>query len=235
MSNPTVSGTLRSASPVSILLLLVSLAVSGSCRNEAADSPADPAAPGVTVTVPAQIEAGADPDAAAPIDAPERAETGTEPDVAAPLVAVDEMQAVGGTDVAESLAKPDDAAPLAEPDEPEPPADVMAAASSSANPLAGCTLCHVDIEDEYIGSTHYEEAVACTKCHGPSEGHVADENNEIKPDELFAREDADRLCGACHDCPRPKPDKPSPEPKVCTDCHGPHDIAFLAEKGPTDE
>ncbi len=101
------------------------------------------------------------------------------------------------------------------------------------NPLAGCTLCHVDIEDQFLGSIHFEEKVGCRTCHGPSEGHVADENNEVKPDEMFARRDVDRLCGRCHECPRPVPAKPEltadGQAKVCTDCHGPHDVA-LADK-----
>jgi hypothetical protein len=96
----------------------------------------------------------------------------------------------------------------------------------SKNPLAGCTLCHVDVEDEYVKSRHFKEKVACTECHGLSKGHVADENNEVKPDEMFARKDVDRLCSECHDCSREAPSpKQAPPPKkqlVCTDCHGAH-------------
>jgi hypothetical protein len=98
------------------------------------------------------------------------------------------------------------------------------------NPLAGCSLCHVDVEDKFVGSKHFEEKVGCQTCHGPSEGHVADENNDVKPDELFVRKDVDELCGICHDCGRPKPPAPEltaqGEPKVCTDCHGNHDLAL---------
>ena len=97
------------------------------------------------------------------------------------------------------------------------------------NPLAGCQQCHVDIEDEFMPSVHFEEKVACTECHGPSKGHLADENNEVKPDEIFARKDVDRLCERCHECERPADPKPvpssSPGYKVCIDCHGPHDLA----------
>jgi len=229
MNSPTASGTRRFAKPMSILAVLLSVGVSGSCRHEAANSPEGPALPGAAVAAPEPVETGTDPGAAAPIVVAEPAEPGTDSDTAA---------AVGGAGNAAPGEEPGEEpvdAPVAEPVEAEPPHDVMVAASSSANPLAGCTLCHVDIEDEYVGSTHYNEGVACTKCHGPSEGHLADENNEIKPDELFAREDVDRLCGVCHDCPRPEPDKPPAEPKVCTDCHGPHDVALLEEKGPADE
>lgn len=94
------------------------------------------------------------------------------------------------------------------------------------NPLAGCTLCHVDVEDEYVESIHFDEKVACTDCHGPSKEHLADENNEVKPDELFARKDTDRLCSECHDCSREIPagwsDLPLDKRQVCTECHVAH-------------
>ena len=107
------------------------------------------------------------------------------------------------------------------------------AGAADENPLAGCTMCHIDVEDEFVGGLHYNEKVGCKKCHGPSEGHVADENNEVKPDELFARKHVDRLCGTCHECPRPKEPKPAPaEPrKVCTECHAAHEFPVAAEGG----
>ena len=94
------------------------------------------------------------------------------------------------------------------------------------NPLAGCVQCHVDVSDEFEGGKHHCEEITCIDCHGPSEGHLADENNDVKPDEVFARADVGRLCSECHDCDRPLPDKPSnnptAKPKVCIDCHGSH-------------
>ena len=90
------------------------------------------------------------------------------------------------------------------------------------NPLAGCVQCHVDVSDKFEGGTHHREEVTCIDCHGPSEGHLADENNEVKPDEVFARADVGRLCSECHDCDRLLPDKPTAKRKVCIDCHGSH-------------
>lgn len=90
------------------------------------------------------------------------------------------------------------------------------------NPLAGCEQCHVDVEKDYVGGTHYKEKVGCTNCHGASKGHLADENNEVKPDELFARQDVDRLCGKCHECFRDEGADPPGTDNVCTDCHGSH-------------
>ena len=206
-----------------MLLLIVA---SGSCRNETAHSPAGQAPPNAAVTVPGPVPTGIDSDAIAPVAAPVDVETVAEPD---------EADAAAEPDVADPPAEPDEADAVAEPNVADPLAGSIVAAPGFANPLAGCTLCHVDIEDEYVGSTHYDEGVACAKCHGPSEGHVADENNEVKPDELFAREDVDRLCEACHDCSRQIPPEKPPEPKVCTDCHGPHDIAMLQQGSPLGE
>lgn len=108
-----------------------------------------------------------------------------------------------------------------------PPAH--SAISVATNPLAGCTMCHTDVENEFVGSVHFKMNIGCTRCHGPSEGHLADENNEVKPDELFARKDVDRLCGICHECRRPKETKAPPpaEPEVCIDCHGAHTVALV--------
>ena len=88
----------------------------------------------------------------------------------------------------------------------------------------------MDVEDEYVESRHFRENVACVKCHGPSRKHAADENNEVKPDELFAREDVDGLCGRCHKCSR----KVRPawlrflkgRRRVCTECHTAHGFAL---------
>jgi len=121
--------------------------------------------------------------------------------------------------------------PPAKPKPKEPPAPKPA---TEKNPLAGCQQCHVDIEDEYGPSLHFQEKVACTECHGPSKGHLADENNEVKPDELFARKDVDRLCGRCHECSRPaepkRIPKSSPDYQVCTDCHGHHDLKLTGKE-----
>jgi len=100
------------------------------------------------------------------------------------------------------------------------------------NPLAGCSICHVDVEDEYVGSMHFKKKVGCQTCHGPSKGHVADENNEVKPDHVFNRKSIDNFCTHCHHCKRPqakkraltKGKKLSSKRKVCTDCHGHHDL-----------
>jgi hypothetical protein len=122
------------------------------------------------------------------------------------------------------------AAGSAEPEDPDPSTGKD---KPQKNPLAGCTLCHVDVEDEYVESEHFHEKVACIECHGPSKGHVADENNEVKPDEMFARKDVDRLCSECHDCERKIPpgwsDLPLKKRKVCSECHVAHEFAKSAD------
>lgn len=97
---------------------------------------------------------------------------------------------------------------------------------SQKNPLAGCQMCHVDIEDEFLPSVHFAEKIGCVDCHGASEGHLADENNEVKPEVLFTRDTTDSLCEECHGCSRPEEPKSAAASKICTDCHGAHDLAM---------
>ena len=101
----------------------------------------------------------------------------------------------------------------------------MADDSAQENPMAGCLQCHVDTEKSYLSSAHHRDAeMGCVDCHGPSEGHVGNENNEVLPDEVFARKNVDRLCSECHDCSREtsRPTSADELPKVCTDCHAAH-------------
>lgn len=109
-----------------------------------------------------------------------------------------------------------------------------AEAAAEGEELAGaCITCHVDQVDEYIGSLHQTEKVTCADCHGSSEPHVEDENNDVKPDTVFIRENTDRRCGECHedDCTRPPEYKPpfvmKSQPTICTDCHGRHDVKLI--------
>ena len=100
---------------------------------------------------------------------------------------------------------------------------------SEVNPLAGCVMCHADVEYEYVGSPHFAQKMGCRQCHGPSEGHIADENNDVKPEGLFNRDNVEELCETCHQFP----DGAQPSfsaagnTQVCTDCHGYHDQQLL--------
>jgi hypothetical protein len=108
--------------------------------------------------------------------------------------------------------------------------------SAAKNPLAGCQQCHVNVEAKYLKSAHFRKNIACTDCHGPSKGHLADENNEVKPDEVFARKDVDRLCEKCHPCSREassgKASLPPGQRQVCTECHRAHDFKARAPAVP---
>ncbi len=51
--------------------------------------------------------------------------------------------------------------------------------------LAGsCGRCHVVSVLEWGGSKHFRAGTGCTQCHGVSEGHVADERNNIRPEKI---------------------------------------------------
>jgi hypothetical protein len=96
-----------------------------------------------------------------------------------------------------------------------------------------CITCHVNVRDELRGGAHDENDISCVDCHGASERHARDENNEIKPDQVFARKHVDKACGECHDCSREESAtaKPSPRP-VCTDCHTAHRFPLAAAPAP---
>ena len=104
----------------------------------------------------------------------------------------------------------------------EPPAD---------NPMGGCGMCHIDVEDEVVVSVHFKEKIGCVECHGRSLAHLADENNEVPPDRLFTKKTVDKFCQECHECGRPQPAEqiePADRPevhKVCTECHQAHTLA----------
>jgi formylglycine-generating enzyme required for sulfatase activity len=59
---------------------------------------------------------------------------------------------------------------------------------------------------------------SCTGCHGPSAGHVMDEENGIKPDRIPRGADIAALCVECHGsgCPH------TADLQNCQNCHHPH-------------
>ena len=93
----------------------------------------------------------------------------------------------------------------------------------------------MDVEDEFLGSVHHAEAVGCADCHGPSDGHIADENNEVLPDRVFTRENTDPFCAKCHECSRLTTKEathlPRARRKICTECHGSHDVELAEDAG----
>ncbi len=131
------------------------------------------------------------------------------------------------TDAADSSAATDSADQSAALDAPE-----AVLLRVGKNPLGGCDLCHVDVADQYTPSAHFtspEDKVGCADCHGPSDGHVRDENNEVPPDRAFATaEEVNGFCVTCHECERPREsDTPATAKLSCTDCHQAHTLARI--------
>ena len=87
--------------------------------------------------------------------------------------------------------------------------------------------------DELAGTQHFARGVGCIPCHGPSKPHVADENNEVKPDRVFTKKTVDAFCVSCHKCSRPKLTPPPAKPQTCLTCHGAHKLRLqVIEKKP---
>jgi len=86
-----------------------------------------------------------------------------------------------------------------------------------------CARCHVSSTLEWGISKHSTitdgtRQPGCTGCHGPSAGHVMDEENGIKPDRIPRGTNIASLCLECHGsgCPR------TGDLKNCQSCHHPH-------------
>jgi|GEM_PF-751490 formylglycine-generating enzyme required for sulfatase activity len=86
-----------------------------------------------------------------------------------------------------------------------------------------CARCHVSTSLEWGISKHSTvtngtRVPNCTGCHGLSKGHVADEQNGVKPDRIPRGDAIAGLCTGCHVEGCPKTD----QQKGCQDCHHPH-------------
>jgi formylglycine-generating enzyme required for sulfatase activity len=81
-----------------------------------------------------------------------------------------------------------------------------------------CARCHVISVAEWGYSKHRKAGTDCIACHGASQGHVIDERNNVKPDEIPRRAAVARLCLSCHEdgCLKSK------ETGSCQKCHHVH-------------
>lgn len=120
-----------------------------------------------------------------------------------------------------------------------------------------CHVCHLNFADEPIAVVHANHGMACTKCHGDCDEHIADESwaiggNGTAPGKMYFREDINPFCQECHEehdvAPRQLiahwqkrlAKKPPPrgvdlktiaaEHIVCTDCHGDHHLYLEKRK-----
>lgn len=81
-----------------------------------------------------------------------------------------------------------------------------------------CGRCHVISVVEWGISGHQQAATDCIACHGPSQGHIADERNNVKPERIPAGAAIAGLCATCHGggCPKTK------QTASCQTCHHVH-------------
>ena len=105
-------------------------------------------------------------------------------------------------------------------------AAVLAAAPQQQDPKfqqAGvCSRCHVVQVLEWSASGHTGVGTTCQACHGPSQAHVANERNEVKPDRLAKTErEVAALCAGCHSAGCPKTANVS----GCLSCHHQHALS----------
>jgi hypothetical protein len=98
-----------------------------------------------------------------------------------------------------------------------------------------CHVCHMDFAKEKIAVKHARAGIGCSKCHGESDEHIADESwamggTGTAPDIMFSRSQIIESCMKCHSKEaigeaRHKEVLSGTGDKVCTDCHGKHKMA----------
>ncbi len=103
-------------------------------------------------------------------------------------------------------------------------AGLPAARGAGAPPMlfGRCSVCHIDLQEELARGAHGPAKIQCETCHGASDGHVADEHNNVKPDRLFSRKTAPALCAQCHKEQLAGARALLGEPD-CLACHGAHE------------
>ena len=81
-----------------------------------------------------------------------------------------------------------------------------------------CSRCHVSSSLEWGISKHSRIGTNCQSCHGQSLGHVANEQDAVKPDRRPRGAAIAQLCLSCHNagCPKTK------ETAGCQSCHQVH-------------
>jgi hypothetical protein len=116
-----------------------------------------------------------------------------------------------------------------------------------------CFVCHAnyDFDEEKLVFSHARVNIGCTRCHGDSPRHSADEDGLTPPDRMFSRGNIRFNCLGCHDWLKlvasdqlkrdrtdlqEKPDHQAvldgtaAEKKFCTDCHGEHRLGHRTRK-----
>lgn len=95
-----------------------------------------------------------------------------------------------------------------------------------------CARCHVVSVLEWRMSGHLKAGIDCAACHGPSLGHVRNERNEVKPDQVPRQAvESGKLCLSCHNAGCPK----TAGQTTCEKCHHFHGLMNPAAPVPRDE
>jgi len=94
-----------------------------------------------------------------------------------------------------------------------------------------CARCHVVSVLEWGISKHVTSDTNCQKCHGPSQGHVTNERNEVKPDRLPRGVQIAQMCQRCHDTGCPE----TLETASCQKCHHVHALLDPTRRPKTDD
>jgi formylglycine-generating enzyme required for sulfatase activity len=83
-----------------------------------------------------------------------------------------------------------------------------------------CARCHVVSVMEWRMSGHLKSGTDCVACHGPSQGHVYNERNEVEPDRIPRGAEMAKLCSNCHTAGCTK----TREVAACQKCHHFHGL-----------
>lgn len=86
-------------------------------------------------------------------------------------------------------------------------------AAAPENGAGSCARCHISVTVEWNVSKHKTARITCVACHGASEGHVAEERNNVKPDRVPQGAAIAPFCRECHD---------GVKPGSCQTCHHVH-------------
>lgn len=126
------------------------------------------------------------------------------------------------------------------------PGNPSAKAEPKVVPNDMCYVCHIPFAKEPLAVVHAKAKVWCIKCHGPSAGHMQDEDVGATPADIaYEKHQVDPMCSksGCHE-PEKHPlvnarvrfgrlrygrqvqeeikGRPVEVTGVCTDCHGRH-------------
>lgn len=93
------------------------------------------------------------------------------------------------------------------------------------SPAHLCSRCHLNDMLEWRVSGHSQAGTTCVDCHGPSDGHVLDERNNIKPERV---PHGTAITGLCLDCHQQGCDQ-AKRKDGCQSCHHVHALVDVTK------